>query len=82
MVTRHAAAGRRPPATGEENAMKAKVDKDLCCGCGPCEAICPEVFVIENNVAVVKGDTVPPDAADRCKEAMESCPTGAISVEP
>jgi ferredoxin len=62
--------------------MKAKVDTDLCCGCGPCEAICPEVFEITDNLAVVKVGTVPADAEDRCKEAMQNCPTSAITIEP
>jgi ferredoxin len=29
--------------------MKLKVDKDLCIGCGACQAVCPEVFEIEDD---------------------------------
>jgi len=61
--------------------MKATVDEDLCTGCGPCEEICPEVFKIEDDVSKVKADPVPPDAGDSCREAMEECPTEAISIE-
>jgi ferredoxin len=61
--------------------MKAKVDEDLCCGCGPCEEICPEVFKIEDGVAKVQADPVPPDVEATCREAMENCPTEAIAIE-
>ena len=61
--------------------MKARVDESACTGCGPCEDICPEVFRIEDNVSKVIADTVPADAQDSCREAMESCPTDAISIE-
>lgn len=60
--------------------MKAKVDSQLCTGCGPCEEICPQVFKIENDMSVVKVTVVPPEAEDSCREAAESCPTGAISL--
>lgn len=61
--------------------MKAKVDESLCCGCGPCEDICPEVFKIIDGIAVVQAASVPPEVEDKCREAMENCPTGAISIE-
>ena len=61
--------------------MKAKVDKDLCCGCGPCEETCPEVFKVDGDIAVVLVDVVPPSAEESCKKAQENCPTEAISIE-
>ena len=61
--------------------MKVKVDAELCSGCGPCEEVCPEVFEIVDDVAKVKGDVVPPEAEDACREAIENCPTEAISIE-
>ncbi len=36
--------------------MKAKVDAELCTGCGPCVDICPEVFELGDDIAEVKGD--------------------------
>ena len=62
--------------------MKAIVDKDTCVGCGLCESTCPEVFVMEDNVAVVKADPVPPEAEATCREATENCPVEAITLEP
>ena len=61
--------------------MKARVDEDACGGCGPCEEVCPEVFEIIDDVAKVKADPVPEEAEESCREAMESCPTDAISIE-
>ena len=61
--------------------MKAKVDESLCCGCGPCADICPQVFEIVGDVAKVKVDKVPAEAQDTCREAKESCPTEAITIE-
>jgi len=51
-----------------------KVDEDLCIGCGTCEAVCPEVFEMKNDKAIVK---VQKDN-DCVKEAIEACPVDAI----
>lgn len=61
--------------------MKANVNEELCTGCGPCEDICPEVFSIEGDVSKVKVDTVPGQAEETCRQAMEECPVNAISIE-
>lgn len=62
--------------------MKVRVNQDACIGCGACLAICEDVFDMnENGLSHVKVDTVPEDKVEACKEALESCPTGAISEE-
>ncbi len=61
--------------------MKATVDEDLCTGCGLCESTCPEVFEMQDDVAVVKVDTVPKDLEEACEQAAEDCPVEAISCE-
>ncbi|MBT9131829.1 ferredoxin [candidate division NPL-UPA2 bacterium Unc8] len=61
--------------------MKVIIDNDLCTGCEMCVDICPEVFEMSNDVALVKADTVPEEAVDSCREATEGCPTEAISIE-
>ena len=60
--------------------MKALVDEAVCTGCGLCVDICPEVFDV-NDIATVKVAVVPSDAEDDCRDATESCPVEAISIE-
>lgn len=60
---------------------KVKIDKDLCQGCGNCEAICPEVFLIkEDGIShVIVEDT---EGLEACIEAaVENCPEEAITFE-
>jgi ferredoxin len=61
--------------------MKAVVDEDLCTACELCVDICSDVFEMGDDVAIVKVDTVPADLEDDVREAAESCPAEAISIE-
>ena len=62
--------------------MKAYVDRDTCIGCGICPSVCPEVFEMDDeNIAIVKVDEVSADLEESAKEAEESCPVDAITVE-
>ena len=61
--------------------MFAVVDVDMCTGCGLCVDICPEVFEMEEDLAVVIADPVPVEAVDACREAQESCPAEAICLD-
>lgn len=60
--------------------MKATVDESLCIGCGLCPQLCPEVFEMDGDLAVVKSDPVPEEAEDSCREAAEECPVSAITI--
>ncbi len=54
------------------------VDKEKCIGDGACEATCPEVFQLKNGKSTVKKGQEKSKA--KCvQEAIESCPTNAIS---
>ena len=62
--------------------MRVCVDPKLCTGCGPCVDICPGAFELdEGGVAVVKLSEVPVELQDACREAMDSCPSEAISIK-
>jgi ferredoxin len=60
--------------------MRVTVDEELCAATGQCEMICPEVFEV-NRVSRVNQEY--PDLAlhDQVREAIDSCPTGAILLE-
>ena len=62
--------------------MKVRVNEDACIGCGACAAICDEVFEInDEGISEVKNPEVSDSNIDSAKEAIESCPTGAIEEE-
>ena len=60
--------------------MKVKIDADACIGCGLCVNICPEVYQMEDDKAVVIGSSVPQGSEETCKRAVEDCPVTAISI--
>lgn len=62
--------------------MKVKVNQESCIGCGACLAIAEDLFEMnEDGLSQAKVETVPADKEAVATEAMESCPTGAISKE-
>ena len=62
--------------------MKAKVDRETCIGCELCTTICPEVYEMDDEqIAIVIADPVPANVEDTAKEAEDSCPTSAITIE-
>ena len=61
--------------------MRAKVDENLCAGASECEATCPQVFKVVDGISKVQADPVPADAEKACRQAVENCPMGAISIE-
>ena len=59
--------------------MKCKVNKDVCIGCGACQAICDEVFQIDDDgVATVITNEISDDLVESVIDAKEGCPVGAI----
>jgi len=61
--------------------MKARVNADVCTGCGLCADTCPAIFEIDNAVAKVLVEDVPKDAIATCREAAANCPVEAINIE-
>ena len=59
--------------------MQVKVNKDLCIGCGACQAIAPDVFEIEDDgLAHAITDEVQDNQKEDVIDALEGCPTSAI----
>jgi ferredoxin len=58
---------------------KPVVDTELCIGCGACVNVCPEVFEMKDDKAIV----IAPDKCGTCdcEAAVSACPTAAISME-
>ena len=63
-----------------EGRLRAVVDREKCNGCETCADICPEVFAIENERAVVKLDPLPARLKDCAVEAAGECMAGAITI--
>ena len=62
--------------------MKIKVNQDACIGCGACAATAEDLFELNGDgLSEAKVEVVPEEKADEATEAMECCPTGAISCE-
>lgn len=56
------------------------VDPDLCIACGACISLAPEVYDWDDDgKAKAIEEDVPTDQEDVAQEALEACPTEAIS---
>ena len=63
---------------GKNNMIK--VDEDKCEGCGICEAMCPDIFKIENGKSKVISQDYESCGCD-IQNVIDSCPDGAISKD-
>ncbi len=62
--------------------MKARIDEDLCIGCGICESDAPDVFSLDNGpIAKVIMDPIEAGFQNAALQAFEDCPEGAIELE-
>lgn len=60
--------------------MRVEVNQELCISCGTCIDICPDVFKWnDDDKAGSSVDEVPVDLEEQAREAVESCPTEAIT---
>jgi ferredoxin len=62
--------------------VKVKVDPVKCEGFGPCNAVLPEVFLLDEwGYAYTENDgEVPAGQEERAREAVTGCPVHAISI--
>jgi len=60
--------------------MRIIINEELCAGCGVCESLCPDAFQVQDDE---KAHLIDADGCNKCdcQEAMDSCPTGAISIQ-
>lgn len=61
--------------------MKVRVDEGVCAGFGVCLGISPEMFELhEDGYAIVRLAEAPPELEDKMRQAVDQCPSGAISI--
>ena len=62
--------------------MKLNVDRDICIGCGACQAIAPNVFEIDDEgLATVVVNEINEEDVNDAIDAKEGCPVNAIDEE-
>ncbi|MFI7538881.1 ferredoxin [Streptosporangium sp. NPDC049376] len=62
--------------------MKVKVDHMVCEANAVCTGLAPEVFELDDDDQLhVLLPEPPPEAQDRVRHAVRSCPKAALSVE-
>ena len=57
---------------------RVTIDRELCNGYGVCEAVAPDVFVLDNDGLAAVRQGLSDDEAVR--EACDNCPMGAITL--
>jgi ferredoxin len=62
--------------------MKINVDYDLCASNAVCMSIAPEIFEVrDDGFMYVLNENPGPEFDARLRDAVASCPTGALSLE-
>jgi ferredoxin len=62
--------------------MRIVVDYDRCTGNGLCEGIAEDVFEVTDDGSLnLLMDTVPEDRREQMEEAVDMCPTRALSIQ-
>ena len=59
--------------------MKIKVNAEACVGCGAYTGVAEDLFEIgDAGVSTCKVAEIPADKEQEARDAMDTCPTGAI----
>ena len=62
--------------------MKVSVNYDYCASTGTCMQICPEVFEVRSDgYLYVLQENPPEELRPKVQQAVDFCPTAAISIE-
>jgi ferredoxin len=56
----------------------AYVVEDECIACGACEELCPEVFVVNENLGFAQVMNPTGASDDKIQEAIDACPVHCI----
>jgi ferredoxin len=60
---------------------RIEVDRERCVGSGACEALAPDVFEVDDDgVLVVHRPEPDRDELDDVEDAVQACPTRALSL--
>ncbi|MEK7203196.1 MAG: ferredoxin [Patescibacteria group bacterium] len=57
--------------------MSITINNNLCIGCGTCEALCPNIFKINQQG---KSEIISQTNSACAKNAVKSCPAQAIAI--
>ncbi len=60
--------------------MRVTADREVCVGAGQCELLAPEVFEVGDDGAV-RVLQPEPDDDGTVRDAVQQCPTGALSID-
>jgi ferredoxin len=61
--------------------MKCRVDRDKCTGLGICESLAPDYFEVDDDGDLVQlKEVVSPEDLQAVREAIDGCPTEALSL--
>ncbi|GAB2988461.1 ferredoxin [Amycolatopsis acidiphila] len=62
--------------------MKITVDRTKCTALGICESVAPDLFEVQDDGSLTVIDDRPgAGLLEAAREAVEGCPTGALSLE-
>ena len=62
--------------------MKINIDQDKCLRCGMCTGIATDIFEFDDDGNIKANESnINADNKDSIKDAINSCPVGAISKE-
>lgn len=60
---------------------RIEVDRERCVGSGACEALAPDVFEVDDEgLLVVHRPEPDADELGNVQDAVQACPTGALSL--
>ena len=60
--------------------MRVTINRQQCIGCGLCEELLPEVFIMQNQKSMVKKEGLKKVKKSVIKTVAEDCPAEAIII--